>query len=403
MTTAVNYDTVTTAAGDVARHLDVSERTAHGPDCRTSRSSPATGTVKPSTAYIEIQSNLARDMDGLNADLEHVARLLTSPVSGYQDTDKGIAPVSDALTSVAAHAQGALPAPAGTPLRRTAARYRRGRTRRPARRVRRPATRPPCTAAPSPGPATSASPPRRPADARSRPAPRPRWCRARPATPHRGCRGRTALPSPAGVPSCALRQLDRRGPHPDVPNECCNRRRASRFASRSIRHPAQLDQRRAPLARDEVARPGGIGRGRTLPRRSPSPGSPDRTTPCAPSSLMRCMNGSYIEREAPAELRAMMKRTPTSRANGRFSTSTRQRIAAGGGDQLVVVDDDEERAGPVHQLRSRSCCGVTSGSGAPRCIKTVPSASMCISMRGRHRRVLQQMRARARASSSVRR
>lgn len=75
-----------------------------------------------------------------------------------------------------------------------------------------------------------------------------------------------------------------------------------------------------------------MGRARTVPRMSPSLGSPERTTPCAPSSFTRCMNDSYMAREAPAWLRAMMNFTPTSRAYGRCSTS-----AASGLPELVAT------------------------------------------------------------------
>ncbi|HET6357046.1 WXG100 family type VII secretion target [Streptomyces sp.] len=88
MTTAVNYDTVTTAASDVrgtSKYLNEQLR-----DLLSHVKTVAgnwDGEAK--TAYIEIQSNLARDMDGLNADLAHIARLLDESVIGYQDTDKG--------------------------------------------------------------------------------------------------------------------------------------------------------------------------------------------------------------------------------------------------------------------------------------------------------------------------
>lgn len=75
------------------------------------------------------------------------------------------------------------------------------------------------------------------------------------------------------------------------------------------------------LRETNVPRPVGIGRGRTPARRSPSAGSPARTTPWAPNSFMRWMNGSYAARPAPAVERAMMKRTPTSRAKGSSSVS----------------------------------------------------------------------------------
>ncbi|MFF3456695.1 WXG100 family type VII secretion target [Streptomyces sp. NPDC002730] len=87
MTTAVNYDTVTTAAGDVrgtSKYLNEQLR-----DLLTHVKNVAgnwDGDAKQ--AYIEVQANLARDMDGLNADLAQIARLLDQSVVGYQDTDK---------------------------------------------------------------------------------------------------------------------------------------------------------------------------------------------------------------------------------------------------------------------------------------------------------------------------
>lgn len=68
-------------------------------------------------------------------------------------------------------------------------------------------------------------------------------------------------------------------------------RPARRYNSSSATNPVCTSGR--PRRREtNTPRPAGIGRGRTPPRTSPSPGSPARTTPWAPSSLMRCMNAS---------------------------------------------------------------------------------------------------------------
>jgi 6 kDa early secretory antigenic target len=88
MTTAVNYDTVTTAASDVrgtSTYLNqqLEELLGHVKNVAGNWEGDA------KQAYIEIQSNLARDMDGLNQDLAVIAKLLQESVIGYQDTDKG--------------------------------------------------------------------------------------------------------------------------------------------------------------------------------------------------------------------------------------------------------------------------------------------------------------------------
>ncbi|MFD9223889.1 WXG100 family type VII secretion target [Streptomyces sp. NPDC060064] len=88
MTTAVNYDTVTTAASDVrgtSKYLNdqLQELLRHVKTVADNWDGDA------KQAYIEVQSNLARDMDGLNGDLAQIARLLDQSVVGYQDTDKG--------------------------------------------------------------------------------------------------------------------------------------------------------------------------------------------------------------------------------------------------------------------------------------------------------------------------
>lgn len=70
------------------------------------------------------------------------------------------------------------------------------------------------------------------------------------------------------------------------------------------------------------ARPGGSLDALTLPKIGPSAGSPDSSTPVAPSSLTRVRNGSKDDREAPEVLRDSTMRRPRSRANGRYSMST---------------------------------------------------------------------------------
>lgn len=88
MTTAVNYDTVTTAAGDVratASSLNEQLETLMTHVKRVAGNWD--GDSKE--AYQEIQIRLARDMSGMNTDLAHIARLLDESVIGYQDTDKG--------------------------------------------------------------------------------------------------------------------------------------------------------------------------------------------------------------------------------------------------------------------------------------------------------------------------
>lgn len=88
MTTAVNYDTVTTAASDVrgtSTYLNeqLQDLMTHVKNVAGSWQGEA------KEAYIAIQGNLAQDMDGLNQDLATIARLLDDSVVGYQDTDKG--------------------------------------------------------------------------------------------------------------------------------------------------------------------------------------------------------------------------------------------------------------------------------------------------------------------------
>lgn len=88
MTTAVNYDTVTQAARDTTKTAsDLSDqlRTLLGHVNKVA--GEWDGEAKE--AYIAIQRQLATDMDGLNQDLNTIARLLGDSVVGYQDTDKG--------------------------------------------------------------------------------------------------------------------------------------------------------------------------------------------------------------------------------------------------------------------------------------------------------------------------
>ncbi|WP_405998153.1 WXG100 family type VII secretion target [Streptomyces sp. NBC_00829] len=88
MTTAVNYDTVTTAASDVrgtSSYLSEQLQTL----MTHVRNVAGNWDGESKTAYTEIQARLARDMDGMNQDLAHIARLLDESVIGYQDTDKG--------------------------------------------------------------------------------------------------------------------------------------------------------------------------------------------------------------------------------------------------------------------------------------------------------------------------
>ncbi|MFE7132882.1 WXG100 family type VII secretion target [Streptomyces sp. NPDC057638] len=88
MTTAVNYDTVTTAASDVratSTHLTQELATLMGQVKQVAGNWE--GDAKE--AYIAIQGNLAQNMDGLNQDLAQIARLLDQSVVGYQDTDRG--------------------------------------------------------------------------------------------------------------------------------------------------------------------------------------------------------------------------------------------------------------------------------------------------------------------------
>ncbi|MFE5858245.1 WXG100 family type VII secretion target [Streptomyces sp. NPDC056500] len=88
MTTAVNYDTVTTAASDVratSSYLNQQLQDLLGQVKQVAGNWQ--GEAKE--AYITVQSNIATNMDGLNQELATIARLLDQAVVGYQDTDKG--------------------------------------------------------------------------------------------------------------------------------------------------------------------------------------------------------------------------------------------------------------------------------------------------------------------------
>ncbi|MFJ5228018.1 WXG100 family type VII secretion target [Streptomyces sp. NPDC088400] len=88
MTTAVNYDTVTQAAGDVrltASQLSTELETLMSQVNRVAESWDGEAKL----AYRESQDLLTREMAGMNQDLQRIARLLDESVIGYQDTDKG--------------------------------------------------------------------------------------------------------------------------------------------------------------------------------------------------------------------------------------------------------------------------------------------------------------------------
>ncbi|GAA2817112.1 WXG100 family type VII secretion target [Streptomyces showdoensis] len=88
MTTAVNYDTVTQAAGDV--RLTASQLGQKLEDLMTEVNRVASnweGEAK--VAYRESQDRLTKDMAGMNHDLGRIAQLLDESVVGYRDTDKG--------------------------------------------------------------------------------------------------------------------------------------------------------------------------------------------------------------------------------------------------------------------------------------------------------------------------
>ncbi|MEU9981322.1 WXG100 family type VII secretion target [Streptomyces sp. NPDC050856] len=87
-TTAVNYDTVTTAASDVratSTHLNEQLETL----MRHVRRVAETWEGEAKEAYQAIQTQLATDMAGMTQELATIARLLDESVIGYQDTDRG--------------------------------------------------------------------------------------------------------------------------------------------------------------------------------------------------------------------------------------------------------------------------------------------------------------------------
>ncbi|WP_030784392.1 WXG100 family type VII secretion target [Streptomyces sp. NRRL S-920] len=86
--TAVNYDTVTTAATDVrnnAKHMDEGLETLMREVARVAE----TWEGEAKTAYSEIQRQSSAEMDGLVRKLHRIAQLLDESVIGYRDTDKG--------------------------------------------------------------------------------------------------------------------------------------------------------------------------------------------------------------------------------------------------------------------------------------------------------------------------
>ncbi|MEV7282827.1 WXG100 family type VII secretion target [Streptomyces sp. NPDC093111] len=88
MTTAVNYDTVTQAAGDV--RLTSSQLNQKLEDLMAEVNRVASnwdGEAK--IAYRESQDRLTKDMAAMNQDLARIAQLLDESVVGYRDTDKG--------------------------------------------------------------------------------------------------------------------------------------------------------------------------------------------------------------------------------------------------------------------------------------------------------------------------
>ncbi|MFD9029901.1 WXG100 family type VII secretion target [Streptomyces sp. NPDC059567] len=88
MTTAVNYDTVTQAAGDV--RLTASQLSQKLSDLMRDVNRVASnweGEAK--TAYTESQDRITKDQAAINQDLQRIAQLLDESVVGYRDTDKG--------------------------------------------------------------------------------------------------------------------------------------------------------------------------------------------------------------------------------------------------------------------------------------------------------------------------
>ncbi|MFI1400877.1 WXG100 family type VII secretion target [Streptomyces sp. NPDC020681] len=88
MTTAVNYDTVTTAASDIRRMAGDINRETHD---LLGQIKAVTGDWDgdAKTAYLEIQASVVRNLGGLNEQLQILASKLDQAVVGYQDTDKG--------------------------------------------------------------------------------------------------------------------------------------------------------------------------------------------------------------------------------------------------------------------------------------------------------------------------
>ncbi|MFJ3926916.1 WXG100 family type VII secretion target [Streptomyces sp. NPDC090022] len=88
MSLAVNYDTVSTAAGDVrltGSQLSQQLETLMGKVKEVTSSWE--GEAK--TAYEEIQRTVSTNMEQMNQKLGQIATLLDQSLVGYQDTDKG--------------------------------------------------------------------------------------------------------------------------------------------------------------------------------------------------------------------------------------------------------------------------------------------------------------------------
>ncbi|MEV5976755.1 WXG100 family type VII secretion target [Streptomyces sp. NPDC052114] len=86
--TAVNYDTVTTAATDVrnnARDMDAGLETLMREVARVAE----TWDGEAKTAYRDIQAQSEAEMNAMVQKLHRIARLLDESVVGYSDTDKG--------------------------------------------------------------------------------------------------------------------------------------------------------------------------------------------------------------------------------------------------------------------------------------------------------------------------
>ncbi|MFD6434561.1 WXG100 family type VII secretion target [Streptomyces venezuelae] len=86
--TAVNYDTVTTAATDVrntAKSIDEGLESLMREVARVAESWEG----EARTAYHEIQRQSENEMNAMVHKLHRIARLLDESVVGYSDTDKG--------------------------------------------------------------------------------------------------------------------------------------------------------------------------------------------------------------------------------------------------------------------------------------------------------------------------